>query len=143
MNNSVSKTINMKLPKLEIKRFSGDPKEYKSFKDAFEIYLKSFLTGEASRSVKGLAVTTGNYEEALHDLDERYGNIQITVSSHFEEVTKLPVVHNNGDTTKLIELYDKIETNLRSLSIGIQAGTYGCILVPMLKISYLKRLTCF
>ena len=143
MNNSVSKTINMKLPKLEIKRFSGDPKEYKSFKDAFEIYLKSFLTGEASRSVKGLAVTTGNYEEALHDLDERYGNIQITVSSHSEELTKLPVVHNNGDTTKLIELYDKIETNLRSLSIGIQAGTYGCILVPMLKISYLKRLNCF
>ena len=46
-----------------------------------------FQSGEASRSVKGLAVTTGNYEEALHDLDERYGNIQITVSSHFEELT--------------------------------------------------------
>ena len=26
MNNPVRKTINMKLPKLEIKRFSGDPK---------------------------------------------------------------------------------------------------------------------
>ena len=42
MNNPVSKTINMKLPKIEIKRFSGEPKEYKSFKHAFEIYLKSF-----------------------------------------------------------------------------------------------------
>ena len=37
MNNPVSKTINMKLPNLEIKRFSGDPKEYKSFKDSFQI----------------------------------------------------------------------------------------------------------
>ena len=37
MNNPSSKTINMKLPNLEIKRFSGDPKEYKSFKDSFQI----------------------------------------------------------------------------------------------------------
>ena len=80
----------MKLPKLEIKRFRGDPKEYKSFEDSLEIavnqrwdieevkkftYLKWFLTGEASRAVKGLAVTTENYEEALQTLDERYGNV--------------------------------------------------------------------
>ena len=73
MNNPVSKTINMKLPKLEIKRFSGDPKEYKSFKGSFEIavnqrsgiaelekftYLKSSLAEEASKAVKVLAVTT-------------------------------------------------------------------------------------
>ena len=37
MNNTLNKTISMKLPKLEIKRFGGDPKEYKSFKDSFEI----------------------------------------------------------------------------------------------------------
>ena len=73
MNNPVSKTMNMKLPKLEIKRFSGDSKEYKSLKDSFEIavtrisdiaesekftYLKFFLTGETSRAVKVLAITT-------------------------------------------------------------------------------------
>ena len=103
MNNPVSKLINIKLLKLEIKRFSGDLKEYKSFKDSFEIavnqrsdiagvekfsYLKSFLTGEASRSVKGLAVRTGNYEEALQVLDKRYSNVQIIVNSRFEELTK-------------------------------------------------------
>ena len=146
MNNPVSKTISMKLPKLEVKRFSRDPKEYKSFKNSFEkavnrssdkaevekfTYLKSFLTGETSRAVKGLAVTTENYEEALKVLDKRYGNVQVIVNSHFEELTKLPVVHNNNDTAKLRKLYDKIETNLRSLrAIGIQAGTYGCVLVP-------------
>ena len=36
-NNLVSKTMNMKLPKLEIKRSSGDPKKYKSFKDPFKV----------------------------------------------------------------------------------------------------------
>ena len=60
MNNPVSKTTNLKLLKLEIERFRGDSKEYKSFKDSFEIavnrisdiaevekfiYLKSFLNG--------------------------------------------------------------------------------------------------
>ena len=64
-------------------------------------YLKSFLTGEASRAVKGLAITTENYEETLKILDEKYGNFQIIVNSHFEELAKLPVVHNNDDTTKL------------------------------------------
>ena len=97
------------------------PKEYKSFEDSFEIavnqrwdieevekftYLKWFLTGEASRAVKGLAVTTENYEEALQTLDERYGNVQIIVKSHSEELDKLPVVHNNDDTAKLRDLYD-------------------------------------
>ena len=96
--------------------------------------MKSFLTEKASRGVKGLAITTENYEEALQVLDERFDNVQIIVSSHFEELTKLPVVYNNDDTAKLRELYDKIETNLRSLrATGIQADTYGCILVPMLK----------
>ena len=43
-------------------------------------------------------------------------------------------MHNNDDTAKFRELYDKIETNRRSLrAIGIQADTCGCILVPMLK----------
>ena len=108
MNNPISKAISMKLPKLEIKRFGGDPKEYKSFKDSFEIavyqrsniaevekftYLKSLLTGEASRAVKGLAVTTENYEGVLQVLDERYSNVQI--NSNFKELTKLPAVHNN------------------------------------------------
>ena len=156
MNNPVRKTISMKLPKLEIKSFSGDPKETKSFKDSFKIavnqrsdiaevekltYLKSFLILEASRAVKGLAVTTENYEEALQVLDGRYGNVPIIVSSHFEELTNLPAVHNNDDTAKLRELYDKIESNLRSLrEIGIQVDTYGCILVAMLKNNLLKEI---
>ena len=53
-------------------------------------YLKSFLTGKASRAAKGLAVTTENYEESLQALNERYGKVQITVNSHFEELTKSP-----------------------------------------------------
>ena len=89
-------------------------------------------------------ITTENYEEALQVLDERFGNAQIIVNSHFEELTKLPIVYNNDDTAKLRELHDKIETNLRSLrATVIQADTYGSILVPMLKSKLPKQITCF
>ena len=94
INHPVSKTVSMKPPKLEIKRFRRDPKECKSFKDSLEIavnrrsgiaevkkstYLKTFLTVEASKAIEGLAVKTENYEEALQVLDKRYGNGQIIV----------------------------------------------------------------
>ena len=61
------------------------------------------------------------------------------VNNHFEELTKLPAVHNNDDTAKLRELFNNIDTNLRSLrAIGIEADTDGCILVLMLKNKLLK-----
>ena len=136
MNNPISKTMNMKLPKLEIKRFSGDSKENKPFKDSFEIpvtrisdiaepekftYLKFFLTGEPSRAVNVLAITTEKYEQALQVLDERYGNVQIIINSDFEELTKLPVAHNNDDTAR--QLCDKVDNFIRSL-VAIHTDTY-------------------
>lgn len=63
--------------------------------------LKSFLTGKAPRAVKGLAVITYKYEEGLQVLHERFGNVQIIVYSHAEELTNLRIVHNNDDTAKL------------------------------------------
>ena len=147
MSNRINKAMSMKLPNLEIKKFSEDRTEYKSFKDSVEIavnqrsdtaeiekfsYFKHFLTEKVFRAIKGLAITTESSEEGLQVLDERYGYV--------EELTKLPVVHDNEDTVKLRELYNKIETNLRSLrAIGIEADTYRCILVLISKKRLIKR----
>ena len=99
----------MKLPKLEMKKFSGDPKEYRTFRDAFEVsinndrglsgvekftYPQTCLTGEASRSIKGLALSNENYEQALEVLDQRYGNKQIIINSHMEAHIKTAPVTN-------------------------------------------------
>ena len=89
----------LKLPTLKIKEFSGDPKEYTSFKDAFDVavekvesissvekftYLKSFLTGNAEAAIKGLALTNANYKEAWEVLNQRFGSKQIIVNSHMD-----------------------------------------------------------
>ena len=68
----VSERSEMKLPKLEIAEFGGNPREYRAFQDAFReaidenrslskiekfTYLRSYLTGEAEVSITGLATT--------------------------------------------------------------------------------------
>ena len=72
--------VRVKLPKLQIETFSGDPKEYRAFIDVFDLianenndladvekftYLRSYLTGDALRLQAGLALTSVNYRVAL------------------------------------------------------------------------------
>ena len=76
-----------KLPKLEIKYFSGDPLEFPTFQQQFDAcigrseladvrkfsYLKGLLKGEALRSIQGLSMTNANYKGAWELLTRRYG----------------------------------------------------------------------
>ena len=146
VSNPISK---IKLPKIEIKKFLGDPKEFQSFKDRFEVsvnkvaslseiekftYLQGYLGGEALRAITGLSLTGNNYAEALEILQQRYGNKQVIVNSHMDELVNIAAVTSMNATKKLRELYDKVETNLRSLqALGVDPKSYGCLLVPILK----------
>ena len=136
------------LPKIEIKEFSGDPKEFQSFIDCFEsslsiyditdvqkfTYLKKYLTGDAEQAIAGLALTTDNYQEAMEILKERFGNKQVVVNSHMEALIALSAVRSETDSKGMRLLYDKIEIHLRSLkNLGIQPDMYGALLVPVLK----------
>jgi len=122
----------VKLPKLQLRRFHGDPKEYKPLEKF--TYLQSVLYGDALRLVTGLSLTDQNYKEALQILEQRYGNKQTIVNSHMSELVSLPPVTSVNATRRLRELHDKVEANLRSLqSIGVDSKMYGCLLVPILK----------
>ena len=106
-----------KLPKLELKKFHGNPMQWYPFWESFESavhknpnlssvdkfnYLKSLLTGTAQSSVAGLALTSANYEKAVDLLKQRFGNRQMVISSHIEVLTKLPKVESI--TPKLVRL---------------------------------------
>ena len=141
-------TSQMKLPKLNIEKFDGNPREFMAFMDAFRVaidensrlsgvekltYLRSYLTGEAEGSIKGIAAIEANYKEALAILIERYGNKQVIVNSHMDALIKLPKVTKSGDTKGIRKLYDEIESNIRSLkSLGVSHDSFGCLLVPIL-----------
>ena len=55
---------------------------------------------EALGTIKGLALTTVNYEEALCILGQRYGSKQVIVNSHMDALKQ------RSQTKKIRALYD-------------------------------------
>ena len=104
-SSSVKHTV--KLPKIEIKKFSGDPLNWKTFHDSFKSavdensslnnvekmnYLLTFLKGEAEATVKGLPLNNENYDIALEMLEARFGDAQVLISAHMNKLLSLQVV---------------------------------------------------
>ena len=96
---SISQTSTVKLPKIRIKDFSGDPLEWLSFWDSFDSsvgqntrisnvdkmnYLKVFLQGEASHAINGLSLSNSNYDEAVTILKRRFGQEQMQINAYME-----------------------------------------------------------
>ena len=97
----------VKLPKLTIKRFCGDPTSWPEFIDTFTVaihdnveltpiekftYLKSYTGGEAEKCLEGLTLSSANYNHALEMLAERFGNKQLITSKHMSTLLGLEKV---------------------------------------------------
>ena len=137
---------NAKLPKLQLKKFSGDVVLFQEFWECYcsavhdneKIdkvskfnYLRSLLEGVAAATISGLPLKAENYDEAVNLLKSRYGNKQVLISAHIEKLLHLPVVSVN-DVKKLREVYDCIEVNIRSLKgLDVPSEHYGPILVSI------------
>ncbi|XP_068670957.1 uncharacterized protein [Montipora foliosa] len=137
-----------RLPKLELKKFHGNPIEWYPFWESFESavhknsnlsgvdkfnYLKSLLTGITQSVVTGLALTSANYEKAVELLKRRFGNRQVVISSHMEALTKIPKVASASEVKRLRSLYDTVESHVRGLeSMEISSEMYGCFLTPII-----------
>ena len=145
---AASRNILVKLPKINIKNFHGDPTEWTSFFDCFEAavhsnehlsnvekmtYLKNYVRGEAELAIKGLKLSNENYEIALDILVKRYGDPQILISAHMNELLNFEVISDINDVKALRLLYDHVETQVRSLyNLDITCKSYGPKLVPVL-----------
>ena len=137
----------MKLPKLEIKPFKGDPTTWQSFYDSFDCavhrneslsgvqkmnYLMNLLVGQVAESVKGLTLSNDNYEIALNILKERYGDNQVVISAHMNNLLSMDPVKSISDVKSLRKLCDIIKSQIRGLNcIGIEAKNYGPLLIPV------------
>eukprot|EP00112_Aurelia_sp_Birch-Aquarium-sp1_P017158 Seg3959.1 transcript_id=Seg3959.1/GoldUCD/mRNA.D3Y31 product="ATP-dependent DNA helicase tlh1" protein_id=Seg3959.1/GoldUCD/D3Y31 len=159
-----AKQRTVKLPYLQLKRFGGNPTEWGAFWDAFSSsidkseelddvqkfnYLKSYLYGNAARALDGLQPTNENYAEAVDMLNDRFGNKQTVISSHMRKFDEIKAVKNITNLIGLRELYDQIESNVRSLqSVGVSPDSYETCLSPKvlqnlpeeLRISLMRKL---
>ena len=133
----------VKLPKLDLRKFDGEVSTWPTFWDAFESsihknptlapidkfnYLNSLLMKPALDAISGLSLSASNYEEAIAILKKRFGNKQQIINRHMDILLNVSPV-TNQDTRKLRELYDTLESHVRSLkSLGIPSNSYGSLL---------------
>ena len=149
MQQSLTHAIDkVKLPKLSLMTFNGDPTQWTPFWESFEStihtntnladidkfkYLQRSLTGEAAQTITGLPLSNENYKTAVELLNKRFGNRQIIVSRHIECLMALPKITKEQDLPGMRQLYDKTESTVRSLTgIGISAESYGTLLTPII-----------
>jgi hypothetical protein len=105
-----------KLPKLSLKKFSGNPTDWQSFYDSYKAavhtndrlskvdkfnYLKSLVEGPAAAAIAGFSLTDENYETAFKLLEERFANPQVIISSHVDALLKLEPVSNIHEIVKI------------------------------------------
>ena len=109
-----NKILNTKLPKLEFPVFKGNPLEWQSFYDQFNIsihqnktlsdidrfnYMRKYLAGQALTTISGLTLNSENYKEELDILIDRYRNPQVLISAHMETLVKTNKVKNMENYT--------------------------------------------
>ena len=145
MSSPVRKSVSVKLPKITLNNFSGDPLEWNSFWDSFRSaihdnpslsnvdkmnYLVGFLKGDAAKSVSGFTLTNDNYDIVTKLLEERFGRKQVLVNAYMDEFLNLPVAKN--DVKSLRRFFDAMESNIRGLeSLKYSPDSYGSLLLPI------------
>lgn len=125
----------IKLPVLEMPKFSGDLMEWVEFWDTFEreihndqtmpnvhkfSYLKALLQGADLDFIKKVRITDANYERAVTILKSRYGNVEKLVSLH--KAALLNLEHVKENCGNLREFFRAMESNvcaLESLDVEI------------------------
>ena len=149
-NTSVNKPYpsRVKLPKLHLKKFNGDPTCWQQFWESFNCavhentvlnsidkfnYLLGLLENTALQAISGLSLSGDNYIEAVKILQDRFGNKQLIISKHMDKLLKLPSISSLRDVKSLRSVYDSIESNIRSLkSLGVNSEMYGSLLAPIM-----------
>ncbi|XP_053968799.1 uncharacterized protein LOC128870226 [Anastrepha ludens] len=119
----------IRLPKMELPKFSGDSTEWIGFFDAFSAlvdcnaalsngqklhYLRSCLRGDALKIISGFKICDVNYEEAWDLLKSRYKVMRVIVEGHFRAMAN--VKRAASDTADAIkEVIDAFQQHIREL----------------------------
>ena len=94
--------------------------------------MRGYLQGTDFQATEGFPLTNENYKHAWELLKERYGNPQLIISCHMNNLIKLDKV-NGANVKELGDLYNKIESNVRALkTIGIHQEQVGPLFMPII-----------
>ncbi|XP_068208316.1 uncharacterized protein [Palaemon carinicauda] len=144
--------VNVRLPKLELPKFSGVLTEWQSFWDRFVAlvddsdiptiskfcYLQSLLEGEVRAVIQRLSQTSVNYPIACNMLKERFGKPERIIFAHIQALlgVALPTKIAPGSSKhipSLWKLQDELLTHVRSLEVlGVAGKQYGVFMPPVI-----------
>ena len=147
-SSTVPITKQVRLPRLEVPKFSGKVHEWQEFWDGFSSaihendsltpvdkfsYLRGLLLEPARSTMQGFALTADNYKAAVDLLKKRYGKRTLIQRTYINELLNLEHVHNEREMTRLRRMYDFVESKFRSLeALEIDQTTYATFVVPSL-----------
>ncbi|GFT06890.1 DUF1758 domain-containing protein [Trichonephila clavipes] len=142
-----------KLPKIELKKFNGDPKEFLAFWSQFKKIHDSSIAEEnkmqyllqsvephskAERLVLSFPATAANYSKATEQLKERFGRDDLLAQIYVRVLLGLVIKNavKGRSKTDLTYLYDELEGKLRAFfleSFGRTQEKYGDFLIPLVE----------
>ena len=117
----------VKLPKLQLSSFSGDPTQWTSFWDSFQSaihnneqlseiekfnYLNSLLERSAREAISGFALTAANYHEAISTLKKRFGGKQQIIDKHLDVLFNTEAVVTANNVRGLRYLFDTVTSHI-------------------------------
>ena len=130
----------VKLPKFMLTKFTGDSLEWKTFQETYKAairqneslsevekftYFRGYLQGTTFQAIEIPTHKWKCEKLAWKLLKERYGNPQLIISCHKNNLIKLNKV-NGANVKELRDLYDKTEGNVRALkTAGIHQEQVG------------------
>lgn len=145
----LSKNSNVKLPKIELAKFDGDPKYWKTFIDMFNSlvhtnnslsniekfnYLIASLQKQPLALVKCNPLTEANYIVAYESLLKRYENKRLLATSHYLELENAHKIPESGvNSYNLRKLIDTYNENLAALkNLGFEIDKWDFLLFNMM-----------
>ena len=147
-SHSAATHVDARLPKLDLKVFSGGYALWTEFYDTFNCavdskknlapvqklqYLKSCLKGEPEVLIRNLKLNDANYSIALSLLKERYENVKNIREAHFDAIFNLPSCTKRS-AYNLRKLCSVLSENLQALeNLGEPIGYWDSWLVYITK----------
>ncbi|UYV69829.1 hypothetical protein LAZ67_7000910 [Cordylochernes scorpioides] len=143
----------IKLPKFELKKYTGELEEWLSWwshfekihldeslsdVDKFEYLIQSMVVGsKAHRLVTSFPLTQKNYNKVIEDLKDRFGDRDMLTELYVRKLLKLVIASARSEKRTLAQLYDDLVAHLHSLgSLGVDTKSGGgAFLYPLVESS--------
>ncbi|GFW85020.1 uncharacterized protein TNCV_1612691 [Trichonephila clavipes] len=150
-NVSNMKSSNFKLPKINIERFSGDYKDWPSFKDLYVSlvhdnmclsniqkfqYLRGLLLSEPANIIKHIPITETAYNEAWEKLLARYDKKKQIIFSLTKTLMEQPSFYdtNSHNLRNIADTSDEVIRGLKSIDTKAESRDVLLIYILLQKV---------